>query len=203
MKIIGITGPSGGGKTSALRSLRSLGVMIVDCDALYHELLTQNAEMLEAIGARFDGVVTDNVLDRKALGKIVFQDAAALLELNAITHRFVGIEVDRLLEDWAQKGVKTAAIDAIALIESGLSEKCDVVIAVTAPVDVRVQRIMERDGVSEEYARLRVGAQPPDSFYTSKCDHVLVSDCSTVEEFENKCRIFFAGLLGGTKDAGT
>jgi hypothetical protein len=60
---------------------------------------------------------------------------------------------------------------------------------------------MARDGISEEYARLRIGAQKPDSFYEDKCDYVLISDCDTVEEFEEKCRIFFIRVLGGTADA--
>ena len=201
MTIIGITGPTGGGKTSALRALAALGGRIIDCDALYHELLKSSAEMLAAIEARFDGVITDGVLDRKALGKIVFAVAGALGELNAITHRFVGMEVDRLLGVWERGGIAAAAVDAIALFESGLSDKCDIKIGVTAPAEIRIGRIMERDGVTEEYARLRVNAQPPDSFYRERCDYILVSDCATAEEFEEKCRAFFARILGGNMNA--
>lgn len=201
MKIIGITGPTGGGKTSALRALQSLGAHVLDCDALYHELLASNADMIKALDTRFSGVVTDGVLDRKALGEIVFSDAEALEALNEITHRFVGTEVGRRLLEWERGGVWITAVDAISLIESGLGKKCDVVVGVTAPFDVRVRRIMERDGITEEYARLRIGAQKPDSFYYDNCDYVLVSDCETVEEFEEKCRAFFIRLLGGTIDA--
>jgi dephospho-CoA kinase len=105
------------------------------------------------------------------------------------------------LLEWERGGVWITAVDAISLIESGLGKKCDVVVGVTAPFDVRVRRIMERDGITEEYARLRIGAQKPDSFYYDNCDYVLVSDCETVEEFEEKCRAFFIRLLGGTIDA--
>lgn len=199
--IIGITGPSGGGKTSALRALSSLGARIIDCDALYHELLQRNTEMLSAIEGRFPGVLTDGRLNRKKLGSIVFQDAEALSDLNDITHRFVGREVDLLLYSWEREGAKVAAIDAIALIESGLGERCDQIVAVTAPVEIRIRRIMERDGVSEDYARLRVNAQPSDSFYEAHCDNVLISNCETVEEFEEKCRVYFMKILGGTTDA--
>lgn len=197
MKIIGITGGSGSGKTSALRALQALGALVIDCDVVYHDLVAQNAEMLRALGTRFNGVVSDGVLDRKALGRIVFSDAAALEDLNAITHRFVKAEVADRLKDWKEQGGTLAAIDAIALVESGLSELCDTVVGVTAPFDVRVKRIMERDNISEDYARLRLKAQKPDSFFYENCDHVLVSDCATVEEFEEKCRSFFTGLLGG------
>jgi dephospho-CoA kinase len=201
MTIIGITGPSGGGKTSALRALESLGALVVDCDAVYHELLAGNTAMLREIGARFEGVVTDGVLDRKALGAVVFADAPALEELNAITHKFVGEEVNRRLKEHEMKGGKLAAVDAIALIESGRAKACDIVVGVTAPEEIRVRRIMERDGVTEEYARMRVGAQKPEAFYTENCDYVLISDCGTVTEFEEKCRAFFNGILGGKNNA--
>jgi dephospho-CoA kinase len=186
MTIIGITGGSGGGKTSALRALRSLGALVIDCDGLYHELLEVNIEMIGEIAARFEGVVKDGKVDRKALGVIVFNDAGALTELNGITHKYVSVEVERRLKEWEARGGTLAAVDAIALIESGLSGKCDIVVGVTAPVENRIKRIMERDGLSEEYARMRIGAQKPDSFFYDHCDYVLVSDCETVELLEEK-----------------
>ncbi len=197
MFIIGITGPSGGGKTSALRALRSLGACVIDSDAVYHELLETDKNLIAEISARFHGVVHDGVLDRKALGQIVFSDAAALEDLNAIAHKAVGAEIARLLRDCKKSGGRIAAIDAIALIESGRGSRCDVTVAVTAPPAVRVRRIMARDGVTEDYARLRISAQKPNSFYEENCDYVLVSDGATVEDFEDKCREFFAGLIGG------
>jgi dephospho-CoA kinase len=202
MTIIGITGPSGGGKTSALRALESLGALVVDCDAVYHRLLRENGRMRREIAERFgDGVVSGGIIDRKALGKIAFSDPEALSALNDITHKYVGEEVSRLLREHEQNGGALAAVDAIALIESGLSRLCGVVVGVTAPEHVRIQRIMARDGVSEEYARLRVGAQKPEIFFYENCDYVLISDCDTVDEFEDKCRVFFTQLLGGKNNA--
>lgn len=195
MTILGITGGSGGGKTSALRALQSLGALVIDCDKLYHELLLQSAEMIGEINARFQGVVTDGTLDRKALGKIVFSDGAALSELNDITHKFVKAEVSHRLTQWEDGGGTLAAIDAIALIESDLGALCDIVVGVTAPVDIRIGRIMARDGLSEDYARMRINAQKPDSFFYENCDYVLISDCATVEQFEEKCVSFFTQIL--------
>lgn len=195
MTIIGITGGTGGGKTSALRALESLGAMVIDCDALYHELLLSSIDMIREIGGRFEGVVADGALDRKALGRIVFGDSAALAELNGITHKFVSLEVDRRLKDWEESGGTLAAVDAIALIESGRGSRCDILVGVTAPFETRLKRIMERDGLSEEYAKMRINAQKPDSFYYENCDYVLVSDCDTVEQFEKKCVEFFTRLL--------
>jgi dephospho-CoA kinase len=195
MIIIGITGGSGGGKTSALRALESLGALVIDCDALYHELLLNNIEMIREISERFTGVVLDGALDRKALGRIVFNDAAALSGLNEITHKFVSAEVDHRLREWKDSGGKLAAVDAIALIESGRGSKCDILVGVTAPFEIRLKRIMERDGLSEEYARMRINAQKPDSFFYENCDYVLISDCDTVEQFEKKCVEFFTRIL--------
>lgn len=197
MKVIGITGGTGGGKTSALRALQALGVPTIDCDEVYHRLLEESGDMIGELKAHFPAAFTDNVFDRKALGRIVFGDGARLLELNEITHKYVTRETRVLLDKWRADGMQAAAIDAIALIESGIGDMCDVIVGVTAPEEVRAMRIAARDGVTEEYARLRIRAQKPDSFFAENCDHMLISDCDTVEEFENKCKSFFTEILGG------
>lgn len=201
MTIIGITGGSGAGKTSALRMLASLGALVIECDAVYHELLSRNNALLRAIENRFEGVVSGGVLDRKALGRIVFADSAALSDLNAIAHRYVADEVDRRLKEWEKSGGQLAAIEAIALIESGLGALCNIVVGVTAPIDIRVRRIMARDGVSRDAALLRISAQKPDRFFNENCDYVLHNDFMTGEEFEKECRIFFTRILGGMTNA--
>ncbi len=184
--IIGITGGTGCGKTTLLNLIRDRGGLILDCDAIYHELLRTDEEMLGAIDARFPGVVKDRVLDRKQLGAIVFADEQALLDLNAITHSAVKREVLRRLES----NPKLAAIDAIGLFEGGLAELCHVTVAVTAPVDVRVRRLMARDGISEAYARSRIEAQPSNEAFSALCDHVLENSGETAL-FEGNCLAFF------------
>jgi len=183
--IIGITGGTGCGKTTLLDVIRELSGMVLDCDAIYHQLLKTDAAMLSSIEARFPGTVENGTLQRKKLGAIVFNDKQALLDLNQITHHAVKEEVLRKLEEKP----KLAAIDAIGLFESGINELCQLTVAVTAPIDVRIQRLMARDGISQEYAAARIAAQPSEEAFAQRCDYVLHND-GTKEAFREKCLAF-------------
>jgi tRNA threonylcarbamoyl adenosine modification protein (Sua5/YciO/YrdC/YwlC family)/dephospho-CoA kinase len=194
VKIIGITGGTGGGKTTALNVLKEMGALTIDCDEVYHRLTTDSADMLFELETRFPGVVRDGVLQRKLLGEMVFSDISALMDLNAITHRYVIAEVDRQIAQWARMGGRLAAIDAIALIESGLARRCAAVVGITAPREVRIERLMAREGISREYAEKRIDAQQRDDFFRKNCDYVLVNDKSP-DEFRKKCEELFRRIL--------
>lgn len=183
--IIGITGGTGCGKTTLLTAIEKIGGLVLDCDAIYHELLSSDPGLLSAIDHRFPGTVENGTLQRKKLGAIVFSDAQALQDLNAITHRAVKEEVLRRLE----ARPVLAAIDAIALFEGGLAELCDVTVAVTAPVEDRVRRLMTRDNISEDYARKRIAAQHDEAWFRSHCMHTLENK-NTKEHFQKKCLAF-------------
>lgn len=187
--IIGITGGTGCGKTTLLGEIQARGGLVLDCDAIYHELLTRDAALLAAIDARFPGVVESGGLNRKKLGEWVFSDEQALLDLNAITHKAVKAEVVRRLAS----APALAAIDAIALFEGNLAELCDVCVAVTAPEEARVARLMVRDGISEDYALARIHAQKSGAWFAQRCGHVLEND-GTQAEFREKCAAFLDGL---------
>ena len=187
--IIGITGGTGCGKTTALDAIRQLDGNVMDCDEVYHRLLEHDTALLSAIETRFPGVVEDGVLQRKKLGQIVFADPQALLDLNAITHKAVK---DYVL--WQLPPVPTLlAIDAIGLFEGGLAELCDVTVAVTAPVDARVSRLMARENISEAYARSRIAAQKSNEAFSKLCDYTL-ENSGTQEAFLDQCLAFFAQL---------
>ena len=183
--ILGITGGTGCGKTTLLTVIAQQGGLILDCDAIYHELLTRDDKLLSAIEARFPGTVEEGVLQRKKLGAIVFADGQALLDLNAITHGAIKAEILRRLE--AQP--KLAAIDAIALFEAGLAELCHLTVAVTAPEEDRVRRLMQRDGISESYARSRIAAQHSEDWFRQRCDWILENN-GTQAQFYDKCLAF-------------
>jgi len=124
-------------------------------------------------------------LQRKKLGAIVFSDEKALLDLNKITHSAIKAEVLRRLES----NPKLAAIDAIALFEGELAELCDLTVAVTAPEEVRVQRLMLRDNISESYARSRITAQHDENWFRERCDWILENNDTEVQ-FHKKCLAF-------------
>ena len=187
--ILGITGGTGCGKTTLLKVIEEKGGLILDCDAIYHQLLATDKALLNAIETRFPGTVEDGVLQRKKLGAIVFSDKNALEDLNKITHSAIMSAVLRRLEEKPQ----LAAIDAIGLFEAGLADLCDVTVAVTAPEEVRVQRLMKRDNISEDYARSRIAAQHTESWFRERCDCALENN-GTEMQFREKCLAFFGNL---------
>ncbi len=194
MKIIGITGGTGCGKTTALNELERRGALLIDCDAVYHRMLETDRPMLDEIEKYFPGAVVDGKLDRKALGAVVFTDEEALRDLNIITHRHINLEIRRILREHAMNGGTLAAIDAIELFSSGLAKRCTATIGVIADREVRIDRIMRRDGISREYAMMRVNAQRPNEYFIQKCSHVLENNGSQ-EEFIEKCRKTFEEVL--------
>lgn len=199
MTVFGITGPTGSGKTTALKCIEARGGAVLDLDAVYHRLLESDKNLIADLDARFPGVITDGVLDRKALGNIVFADNQALMDLNNITGKYIIAETDRLLLEAKEQGRKLAAIDAINLLEGDLPFRCNYVIAVTAPVDIRVARLMERDQISEEYARLRISAQPPNEYFEELCDFTLRNGLCTQEEFTRRCNALLDELMADEK----
>ena len=189
--IVGLTGGTGAGKTSALAALVDLGGTVLDCDAVYHQMLRTDPALREAITAAFGPVFCpDGSLDRQKLGTLVFSDHAALDRLNTIVYEYLPPELLRRAQ-----GHTLVGLDAISLMESGLGRLCACTVAVLAPAEDRVRRIMARDGISEDYARLRISAQQPDAFYRERCSHILENNCATPAQFREQARIFFRSML--------
>ena len=189
--IVGLTGGTGAGKTSALAALEDLGGTVLDCDTVYHQMLRTDPALREAITAAFGPVFCpDGSLDRQKLGTLVFSDHAALDRLNAIVYEYLPPELLRRAQ-----GHTLVGLDAISLMESGLGRLCACTVAVLAPAEDRVRRIMARDGISEDYARLRISAQQPDVFYRERCSHILENNCATPAQFREQARIFFRSML--------
>ena len=196
MKVIGITGPTGAGKSLFSDFLRGKGIPVIDADKLYHSLLVPPSSCLDALrGAFGDGVFLDSgELDRRALSEIVFHDSEKLELLNRTVLGFVLDRARELLSGYEKDGEPMAAVDAPTLIESGFYRECHTVISVLCPPDVRIGRIMSRDGLSEDAARARVSAQKDDGFYIERSDTVLTNDGDT-ESFLKRCEQTLSELL--------
>lgn len=196
MIIIGITGPTGAGKTTALGEVEKLGGVVIDCDAVYHDFLESDKTLQNRLEQEFGDIRDDSgAVDRKKLGAIVFGDPEKLERLNAIAQRATVDRTRLLLEECRAKGMPLAAVDAIGLLESGLGELCHATVAVVAPPEVRVARIMAREGISQDYAWSRVRAQKPDSYFTGGCGYTLNNDCATGAEFAARARALLESIL--------
>ncbi len=171
MILLGITGQSGTGTTTVGKILASQGVLFINADEVYHRLLAEdeelNARLEEAFGP---GVMDNGRVNRKALAKVVFADPKKLERLNSISHGRVLKEIRSIL---AQHPGRDAAVEAVALFESGFAKECTHTLAVTAPYEVRLKRIMERDGLTEEAAKARLAAQKDESFYISRTGYAI------------------------------
>ena len=176
MKIIGITGASGSGKTTASEILNKRSdVRIIDADKIAKSLNTPGTEYMNCIRDVFgDSVILENGhLNRKELAIIIYNDNNSREKLNALTFKYVVDEILADIEELKKLDIKFIIIDAPLLIESGLSKYCDYVIALIADDNLKVKRICKRDGIDEETAKKRLKIQQTNSFYVENSDFYI------------------------------
>lgn len=199
MVVLGLTGPTGAGKAVVGEAFRARGIPVLDTDKVYHLFISGPSRCTEELrGAFGDGVISaDGGINRRALAAIVFSgdenEKANKEKLNAITHRYVIEACEKWLREQEEKGGSAAVIDAPLLIESDLYLRCDYVIAVLAPRELRLARIMMRDGISSVAANARINAQPSDEFYKEHAQFVFFND-RTTEEARSFVNTLVAGI---------
>lgn len=172
--VLGITGGSGSGKSQVCKLLASMGAHILDADEIGHEV-TAREDVLREIEVAFgkEVIKEDGTLNRKALGEMVFASREALETLNIITHKKIYDEIEKRL---GESGSDIVAIDAAVLKQTRLKDLCNFIIAVVAPANQRVQRIMQRDNLTEQRAMERINSQPTDAQYAHGVDFVILNN---------------------------
>ena len=186
--IIGITGGSGSGKSALSALFAADGFLVIDCDALVHELYGES-KYINAVCAAFPEVRAEYGIDRKKLAAIVFSCPTELERLNGVVLPLISAAV--IAEAEKESGHRGVVLDAPTLFEAGLDKKCDIVIGVIADEDIRIARIAARDGISEAQAHARISSQKSDEFYRTHCDFTVCNNgarelCEVYSELRKK-----------------
>ncbi len=180
MKVIGLTGSSGSGKSTVSALLREYGFFIIDCDRAAREALRPDTDCLKKIFTYFGPAVrnADGSLNRKALAGIVFTDPEKLRQLDAIMYPQITADIRDILAACEKRGEAFAVLDAPTLFESGADALCDCVVSVLSDDTLRIKRIVARDRLTAEEAQKRLSSQQSNAFYEGKSDFVVLNSGS-------------------------
>jgi dephospho-CoA kinase len=194
MKVIGLTGGIGSGKSTVSRFLKELGVVIIDTDKVGHEALKPDSEAWREVVAAFgkEIVKPNGEIDRKKLGEIVFRSPEALVRLNRIVHPHIYNMVKAQLEQCRRQGVRVLVLEVpllleLASIKPALADEVDEVWVTVAPESMVVRRLKEKSGMSEEQTLSRIRSQLSSAERQKQADVVIDTDCS-LDELREKVR---------------
>ncbi len=173
--VVGLTGPTGAGKSEVSRRLAAAQIPVIDADVLARQVVEPGSECLRRLAEEFseDILNDDGTLNRRQLARRAFATPEDTALLNSLTHPYIIEKTNRILMRMEQTHELAAVIDAPLLFESGMDRICDMTVAVVAPFESRLRRIIERDGLPETQARARMAAQQPEEYYSSRAAVVL------------------------------
>jgi len=177
--VLGIVGPIAAGKSVVLQMLAELGATVVSADDISRQLLKPGSPLVAQIAARFGGRFIDDAghLKRKELARLIFADAAARRQLNALTHPPMVAEIQRRIEQARADGVKVMAVEAAVLEQMGALDLVDKIVMVTAPPQVRRERLIQRDALDPAEASRRIAVQQQLGLEDTPADFTIVTDC--------------------------
>ena len=162
------------------------GFAVIDCDEVSRFVTDAGSPCTAELAEEFGDEIlnSDGTLRRRVLAEVAFSDAKKLETLNKITHRHILNEVFARVENYRSKGFAAVVIDAPVLFESGLDKRCDTTLAICAPREIRLERIIARDGISAQSAEVRISRQLSEKELATLADRVIVND-GTLEELKN------------------
>jgi len=201
MKVIGLTGGIGSGKSTVAQFLEELGAVIVDVDKIGHEAIKPGSEAWERVVSEFGKsiVTVSGDIDRAKLGEIVFNNHEALLRLNQIIHPIIDNMLMAKLEECRRKGVKVVVLEAAAMLEAGRASQVDEIWITVAPESAVLQRLSGRSGYSEEESKARIHAQLSNEERIKHADVVIDTDCS-LDELKARVVVLWHQLQARNED---
>ena len=190
MKVYGLTGKTGAGKSTVAEKLEKMGFCVIDGDKIARSITEKGKPAISMLANEFgcDIIEDDGSLNRKLLASRAFKDRESTAKLNAITHPKIKAEFEKELRKAEAEGFSFAVIDAAALLESSCKDLCEKIIVVTAPEEIRLSRVLLRDGITKEQALIRINAQFPDEYYNEKADILIRNYPPYEKEIELKLK---------------
>ncbi|MDX2235286.1 MAG: dephospho-CoA kinase [Hyphomonadaceae bacterium] len=193
MKLIGLTGSIGMGKSTVAQFFREEGAPVYDADAAVHALYDRGGAAVDPVGAAFPEAVVDGAIDRARLSRSVLADAEALQRLEAIVHPLVGLAQATFLEEARAAGAPLVILDIPLLYEKGGEKRVDKVVVVSAPPEVQRARVLARSGMTAGKFEAILAKQTPDAEKRARADFVIETD-RTFDETRAQVRAVLAAL---------
>ena len=184
MKVLGLTGSIGMGKSTAASMFRYLGVPVHDADATTHELMAPNGLAFDPIARAFPDVIVDGRIDRQPLGKIAFSDPDVLKKLETILHPLIRAAENRFLANQRRLGRKLVVLDIPLLYETAGEKRCDHVSVVSAPWFIQLQRVLSRQGMTDAKFYAILSKQMPDIEKRKRADFIIPTGLGRAVTFQ-------------------
>jgi dephospho-CoA kinase len=190
--ILGVTGGIASGKSLVTEIFRSLGALVVSADELAREAVLPGSETLDRLVGQFgrDILQADGSLDRKMLAERVFTNAGAREALNRITHPAIAALAEKRLQELSEQAGRLVVYEAPLLFEAGAEKRVDAVLVVRVDEPLQIERLMQRDGLTEGQARARIAAQMPQAEKVARADYVIDNSGSPEATSEQVRKIF-------------
>lgn len=182
--IIGLTGPTGSGKSEISKYLKKKGFLVIDSDEIVRNLYVDCCECIDAVDRCFNGVVENNIVNKKKLSKIVFNNKDSLFRLCKIVNPYILNQIEKEIN---QKKCCDIILDAPTLFESGAYKFCDHSLAILSKKQIRLKRILHRDNIKYDDAMIRIDSQPKDDFYIKYADEIVFNNselCDCISSVE-------------------